>query len=230
MDSKKTKSLLLSLAIASVTLTPGLAWAHDGHDHSEAQSIADSSSSQVVMRDIDRHSIQELRDSARIRQEELKDSAKAKRAEVKDQARIARCEKKQAKLKEKYATLQDRSQSVANQIQARLDRAQAFVVKKNLQVPNNISLLADIEAKRQVVLVAIENIRGASAGFDCADDNAKEQAMLIRTEVQSFKSAVKDYRGAIKAYFSAVIQAYTATLSKETISPSPASVNEGGSQ
>ena len=218
-------SLLVVLVFSVTSVAPQIARAHEGHDHSadhsQARQEAAASPTEIDSENQEGQSVaREAREKSRQRREELQAKAQQKKAEAKDSSRIDRCEKKRARLQEKYGALQDRAQKVEERIQARLARAQAFAAKKNLTVPNDEVLLADIEAKRLAVVAGTENIKSAAAGFDCANDDAKAQAALIRTEVQAFKAAVKEYRTAVKAYFAAVIQAYTATLPSSTESPS----------
>lgn len=152
--------------------------------------------------------IKSLREKAQQRRQDLVDSAKAKKTEKKDQARIARCEQKRSKIQEKYSALQDRTTRAGERIQERLERAQTFAGKKGLTVPNGDVLVADIASKRQVVEASADAIRDVAKGFNCQDDNAKEQAELIRAEVQVFRTSIKAYRQSVKAYLSAVIQAF----------------------
>lgn len=152
--------------------------------------------------------IKSLREKAQQRRQALVESAKAKKTEKKDKARMARCEQKKSKIQEKYSALQDRTTRAGGRIQERLERAKAFASQKGLTVPNGDVLVADITSKRQVVEASADAIRDVAESFNCQDDNAKEQAELIRAEVQVFRTSIKAYRQSVKAYFSAVIQAF----------------------
>lgn len=156
----------------------------------------------------DLDNIKSLREKAQQRRQDLADSAKAKKTEKKDQARIARCEQKRSKIQEKYSALQDRTTWAGERIQERLERAKTFASKKGLTVPNGDVLVADIASKRQMVEASADAMRDAAKSFNCQDDNAKEQAELIRTEVQVFRTSIKAYRQSVKAYLSAIIQAF----------------------
>lgn len=147
----------------------------------------------------------------------------AKVAEKKDQTRIKRCEAIQARVKDRYTITSQRAREMEERISQRLDRAQAFVSKRNLTVANGTTLLADVDAKRQAAVAAAGGIRTAAEGFSCSNDDAKQQASLIRDEVAVFSTAAKDYRQSVQAYFTAVIAAYSAA--NPTVSPS-----SGGAQ
>lgn len=223
---KKISLLIIAmLLLGAAVIGPQSAQARQGRDDSSTEvesqvSESPSASAEVEIENEGREAAREIREQARQRREDLKAEARQKKAEAKDEARIARCEQKQEKLKDKYEALRQRTQKVEERIQARLTRAQAFAAKKKLTVPNDDVLLAEIESKRQVVIAAAENIKSAADGFDCANDDAKEQAALIRTEVQAFKAAVKEYRISVKNYFSAVIAAYVASLPSDSVEPS----------
>lgn len=146
-----------------------------------------------------------LGEKLRARREQLRVAA---RDRAKDRARITRCETKQTAIKTKYLILQDRISRIEEQVQHRLDRAQAFVSGNNLVIPNSEALLSDIATKRQVVSEATRSIRDMAAEFSCADDNAQEQAQLIRATVQDYQAAVKVYRQAVANYVRAVVGAF----------------------
>lgn len=162
----------------------------------------------------------EIREAAEARREEVAAQARTKVADKKDQARIQRCEKIQDKLKNRYAQTSQRAQQMQERIAAHLTRAESFVTKRNLTVPNSASLLADIEAKRLAAAAAAEEIRTVATGFNCSNDDAQAQAALIKAQVETFKTVVKDYRKSVQTYFTAVIAAYASSKPSSSASPS----------
>lgn len=199
---KKVSFLVFGILLGAVfVFAPHIVNAHQSEtEHGHGSTVSNTS------QNLD--DIKSLREKAQQRRQDLADSAKAKKVEKKDKVRVARCEQKQAKIQEKYSALQDRTTRAGERIQERLERAKTFASQKGLTVPNGDVLVADIASKHQVVEASVDAIRDAAKGFNCQDDNAKEQAELIRAEVQVFRTSIKAYRQSVKAYFSAVIQAF----------------------
>jgi|GEM_PF-7106134 len=178
-----------------------------------------------------RAKLEEERRDAQERVAEAKSDLKVKLETKKDESRIKRCEVKEKVSKQRLTNLRDKSIYIKERIDATVKRVEDFATKKNLVLPNQAALLADIQTKASQAAAAAGEIKASAQDFSCQNDDAKEQATLIKSKVEAYKVAVKAYRQAAKAYFEAVrtaAEAANPSVSPSTVPTPSASPSTGG--
>lgn len=167
------------------------------------------------------HQSEGLKESA----EKLKAAVDKKREDRKDENRIKRCQEKESDAKQRFGKIHDRSSEMKLRIEGILSRVEAYVQTNAIVVPDSDALLADIQSKHQAAEVALAEIKTTAQGFSCQNDDAKEQASLIKAQVEAYKVAVKAYRESIRNYLDAVLAVVQPSA---TPTPTPTPTPNGG--
>lgn len=205
--------LTVAFLVGVLALQPAGVFAHTNPAHSSDDAPSTNPQARKLQ--------DEAHEKLEAKLKSVNDKVEQKRSEAKDQMRIKRCEAKEKWAKERFAKIQTVSHNALDRIDDSLARVKAFVNKKQLTVPNSDALLVDIEAKMAAAKIAGQAIKDSAEGFSCQNDDAKQQAELIKAKVAEFKTAAAAYRNSVQAYFKAVRGAAQAQVPTSILSPTP---------
>lgn len=117
------------------------------------------------------------------------------------------CERREEKIKQLIRRSTDQAQDHLAVFDRISQRVQNFYKTKNLSVSNYTQLTSDVTAKRSAALMAINTTRATA--FSCAGDDPKALGQIVKSNIQSMRSALKDYRASLKNLIAAVHTAST---------------------
>lgn len=116
--------------------------------------------------------------------------------------RLKVCEEKRDNIKNRSEHLDELSSNMLRKFDSILSRVKDFYTNKVLPSGKSISnyeaLLADIQAKKDAVQIALEQAKSDISGFSCDSANPKSQLTTYREDMQAVKRALKEYRTSIK--------------------------------
>mgnify|MGYP000863722622 FL=1 len=222
----KTSQVFLRASIVALLLfgTTTSAIAHHGEDDDTPEvssSVTASPSSTPEHRSEQEHELEHQSEALRESAQKLKAAIDQKREARKDDNRIKRCEQKESDGQQRFENIHARSGEIKSRIEGILTRVEAYVNANGIVVPNSEALLADIQAKQQAAESALAEIKVTAQGFSCQNDDAKEQASLIKAQVEAYKATVKAYRESVRNYLDAVLTAVQPSASA-SVTPTPA--------
>lgn len=118
------------------------------------------------------------------------------------------CERKRDSIVRRSTKLAERAQRQLTNFEQKANRVEDFynnrLVPKGITLDNYDDLLADIEAKKQVVNEATTSAKTSAENFDCSSDDPKGQLTNYRIDMQNAIKALKEYRTSIKNLIVAV--------------------------
>ena len=169
---------------------------------------AESNNSNSSARKAAREKIKE-KIEAKLKETKAKLASKsALRQEKLAEVKLKVCEKKQDSIVRRSTKLAERAQKQLTNFELKANRVEDFynnrLVPKGVTLDNYDDLLADIEAKKQVVNEATTSAKTTAESFDCSSDDPKGQLANYRTDMQNAIKALKDYRTSIKNLIVAV--------------------------
>lgn len=166
--------IVAALAVLAVAVP---AFAHDGHEHRQANNSEPRS----------------------VQAESIRDRRQGKL----DENRKNTCEKRVTRIiriMENAAAQGTKNQQVFDKIS---ERVQKFYADKGLSVANYDALVADVNAKKEAASVAIKAVQDNKT-FNCDSDNPVGKIDAFNGQVRAMHQALKDYRTAIKNLIVAV--------------------------
>jgi hypothetical protein len=149
------------------------------------------------------------------KRELMKEKAKefaAKREEARKEQMQAKCEQHQANLDKLVKTIQARSQRAYDRITKISELIKKFYVKKELNVAEYDTLIADVEAKRVAAKTNLDTLL-ANSGIDCDAESPRTMVKEFRSERKEKIEAMKAYRESVRKLLQAVRQAAIDQLS-----------------
>ncbi len=160
------------------------------------------------------------------------------------EAKMRACEARESSIKEKMQSLVRYANNMFEKFSKIADRVQEFYTTKVLAsgktVANYETLVADVQAKKDVAAEALAGAQTTAGTFDCSVDNPRSLYTQFRTNMQALKQALKNYRTSIKNLILAVHRVNAAgratgtpgatTSPEATSTPVSTSTPEGGSQ
>lgn len=151
---------------------------------------------------------EEIRQRVEEARQRGRERLEAKKAEVRTKLegqRLERCEKQQSKINSIVAKRADQGGAHLDVFIKIKERVIAFKEEKNLAPADYEAVLADVEAKEQAALTAIEAAR--SAKLDCTAEGVERRVGLyVKSTVSDMKEALKTYRTSIKDLIKTVKQ------------------------
>jgi len=143
----------------------------------------------------------ELKEAQEKRQAALKQKSESEQEKDRQKQEKFRkaCENRTGTFKTRLGNIDTRTQKQLDTMDKIVERVKTFKTNKNLTVDNYDALLADVAAKRQVVVDLHDVLKQQTTSFTCGDDQSQAQA-----NVQTFKDALKQEIDAIKAYRTAI--------------------------
>jgi hypothetical protein len=149
------------------------------------------------------------------KKELLKEKAKeraAERAEAQKERMQAKCEQHQANLNKLVKNIQARSQRAYDRITKISELIKKFYVKKELNVAEYDTLIADVEAKRVAAKANLDTLL-ANSGIDCDAESPRTMVKQFRSERKEKIEAMKAYRQSVRKLLQTVRQAAIDQLS-----------------
>jgi hypothetical protein len=149
------------------------------------------------------------------KREQLRTSLKERSAEretkQKEQMK-AKCEMHKAHLDKLMANVETRSQRVYERITKISELIKKFYVKKELDVTEYDTLIADVDVKRATAKEHLD-ILLANSGIDCEAESPREMVKEFRDDRKEKIEAMKAYRESVRKLLQAVRQAAIDQLS-----------------
>jgi|GEM_PF-2320031 len=220
-------AIALVLALAAV---PRAAFAEDGSDSSTSGSDSSSGSggadsgddnhnSGTTTDSPNRHAQEQAQEQLKKLQEQRSEAAKQRMEAAREKAKSSddtetkkneafkkACDNRADNFKNRLENIGSRAQTQQQKIDAIVQRVTAFKESKNLDVANYDALLADVNAKKQVVADLVTATQQAGQNFTCGatSDEAKANLATFKDALQQQINAMKDYRTAVKNLIVAV--------------------------
>lgn len=149
------------------------------------------------------------------KREQLRTSLKERSAEreTKQKERMkAKCEQHKAHLDKLMTNVETRSQRIYDRITKISELIKKFYVKKELEVAEYDTLIADVDVKRATAKEHLD-ILLANSGIDCDADSPRTMVKEFRNERKEKIEAMKAYRESVRKLLKAVRQAAIDQLS-----------------
>lgn len=153
-----------------------------------------------------------LREEKKRLREELKQKRTADREEKMQALRKDRCEKHKAHLDKIIGNVEARSQHVYDRITKISELIKKFYVKKELEVAEYDTLMAEVNAKKALAKEQLD-ILLANNGIDCDAESPRAMVKELRDARKDKIEAMKAYRQSVLKLLQAVRQAAIDQLS-----------------
>lgn len=154
---------------------------------------------------------EKIKEKIEAKLKETKDKLASKAALKKEklaEVKLKVCERKRDAIIRRSTKLAERAQRQLTNFEQKANRVEDFynnrLVPKGVVLDNYSDLLADIEAKKQVVNEATTSAKTAAENFDCSGEDPRGQLTNYRIDMQNAIKALKDYRTSIKNLIVAV--------------------------
>ena len=124
------------------------------------------------------------------------------------EAKLRACQAREDTIKKRATRLIQLATNMEGKFDKHAQRVEEYytskVVPSDKTVANYESLVADIDAKKAAVGVALSIAQNDANNFNCTGDDPKGQLTQFRKDMQAVKKALKDYRTSIKNLIVAV--------------------------
>lgn len=134
------------------------------------------------------------------------------------QAREKAIKKRTEQLVKLATTMQEKFDAIAGRVQ---EYYTSKVIPSGKTVANYDSLVADIQAKKGAVQIALTTAQNNAGTFTCDGNDPKGQLIQFKDDMRTVKSALKDYRTSIKNLIVAVRSVTGTTERNNPTSPKP---------
>lgn len=190
----------IAISVVTVVGAATLAFAVGDRDNSTTKSPDDTTSMREDKKEQLRASFKERAAERETKQKERKEQMKA------------RCEQHKAHLDKLITNVETRSQRVYDRITKISELIKKFYVKKELEVAEYDTLIADLNVKRATAKEYLD-ILLANSGIDCNAESPRAMVKEFRGERKGKIEAMKAYRQSVLKLLQAVRQAAIDQLS-----------------